>query len=61
MKKSSGKSGGRKRGGKKVRRSPIVRVKRVAQEVAQQATTAVTEGYEAVKGFGESVVERVTG
>jgi hypothetical protein len=40
--------------------SPLARVKRVAQEVAQQATTAVTEGVETLKDFGESIVERVT-
>jgi len=42
------------------RRSPIVRVKEVAQEVVQQATTAVAEGVETLKGFGETLVDRVT-
>jgi hypothetical protein len=37
-----------------------VRVKEVAQEVVQQATTAMTEGVEAVKEFGETLVDRVT-
>ena len=42
-------------------RSPIARVTRVAREVAQQATAAVTEGVESLKEMGESLVERVTG
>jgi hypothetical protein len=42
------------------RRSPIARVTRVAKEVAQQASTAVTEGFETVKEFGGSIVDRVT-
>jgi hypothetical protein len=33
----------------------------VAKEVAQQATSAVTGGVEAIKEMGESLVERVTG
>ena len=56
-KKSSAKSGGQKA----PRRSPIARVTRVAKEVAQQASTAVTEGIETVKEFGESMMDRVTG
>lgn len=40
-------------------RSPLARVKRVAREVAAQATTAVTAGVETLKGLGESIVERV--
>jgi hypothetical protein len=40
--------------------SPISRVTRVAKEVAQQASTAVTEGLETVKEFGGSIVDRVT-
>jgi hypothetical protein len=35
-------------------------VTRVAKEVAQQATTAVTEGVETLKELGENLVERVT-
>jgi hypothetical protein len=31
------------------------------KEVAQQATTAVSEGMETVKEMGENLVERVTG
>ena len=42
-------------------RSPMQRVTRVAKEVAQQATAAVTEGVETLKEMGESIVERVTG
>jgi hypothetical protein len=56
-KKSSAKSGAKKA----PRRSPIARVTRVAKEVAQQASTAVTEGFETVKEFGESMMDRVTG
>jgi len=41
--------------------APIARVTRVAKEVAQQATSAVTGGVEAIKKMGESLVERVTG
>jgi len=39
----------------------MARVTRVAKEVAQQASTAVSEGFETVKEFGGSIVERVTG
>jgi hypothetical protein len=46
---------------KKRSANPLARVKRVAQEVAQQATTAVTEGVETLKELGENLVERVTG
>jgi hypothetical protein len=35
-------------------------VTRVAREVAQQATSAVTEGVETIKDFGEGIVDRVT-
>jgi hypothetical protein len=38
----------------------LSRVTRVAKEVAQQATTAVTEGVETLKELGENLVERVT-
>jgi hypothetical protein len=44
----------------KPRRSPLVRVKEVAQEVVQQATTAVTEGVETLKVISENIVDRVT-
>lgn len=37
------------------------RVTRVAKEVAQQAATAVTEGVDVVRDFGESLIDRVTG
>ena len=40
--------------------SPIARVTRVAKEVAQQASSAMTEGIETVKEFGGSIVDRVT-
>jgi hypothetical protein len=58
VKKSSAKRAATKR--RAPRRSPIVRVKEVAQEVVQQATTAVTEGVDALKGLGETLVDRVT-
>jgi hypothetical protein len=48
-------SGGRKSG------SALSRVTRVAKEVAHQATTAVSEGVETIKEFGEGIVDRVTG
>jgi hypothetical protein len=41
--------------------SPLSRVTRVAKEVAHQATNAVTGGVETLKGFGETIVERVSG
>ncbi|MFI5229542.1 MAG: hypothetical protein ACHQWU_10760 [Gemmatimonadales bacterium] len=41
--------------------SPLARVTRVAKEVAQQATTAVTEGVETLKELGETIVDRVSG
>jgi hypothetical protein len=56
-------SGSEKRsasGGQKATPSPMARVTRVAKEVAQQASTAVTEGFETVKEFGGSIVDRVT-
>ena len=40
-------------------RSPLARVKRVAQEVAHQASAAVSSGVETLKDLGESIVERV--
>jgi hypothetical protein len=46
---------------KKPSRNPITRVTRVAKEVAQQASTAVSEGVETLKELGESLVDRVTG
>jgi hypothetical protein len=36
-------------------------VTRVAMEVAQQATTAVSGGVETLKEMGENLVDRVTG
>ena len=45
---------------KKRTSSPIARVTRVMKEVAQQATSAVSEGMETVKEMGENLVERVT-
>jgi len=36
-------------------------VTRVAKEVAQQATSAVTEGVETLKELGENIVDRVSG
>lgn len=42
-----------------VRESPVDRVARVATEVAQQATHAVTEGVDALKELGSSIVDRV--
>jgi hypothetical protein len=41
--------------------SALSRVTRVAKELAQQTTTAVTEGVEKVKEVGGSLVDRVTG
>ena len=66
VKKSAAKrSGGAKRssngGQKAAAQSPMARVTRVAKEVAQQASTAMTEGLETVKEFGGSIVDRVTG
>jgi hypothetical protein len=59
-KKAAPKKTAAKRAAPKRRRSPLVRVKEVAQEVVQQATTAVTEGVEAIKDMGENIVDRVT-
>jgi len=42
-----------------VRESPVDRVARVATEVAQQATHAVSEGVDALKELGSSLVDRV--
>lgn len=39
--------------------SPVARVKRVTQEVAQQAVTAVTAGVETLRDFGGNLVDRV--
>jgi hypothetical protein len=65
IKKSAVKRSGAKRsasgGQKTATASPIARVTRVAKEVAQQASSAVTGGIETVKEFGGSIVERVTG
>jgi hypothetical protein len=41
--------------------NPLSRVTRVAKEITQQATTAMTEGVETLKEMGENLVERVTG
>lgn len=43
------------------RRGAGSRVKRVAGGVVEQAQHAVVTGFEAVKGFGETLVDRVTG
>jgi hypothetical protein len=48
-------------GRKAAAQSTMARVTRVAKEVAQQASTAVTEGLETVKEFSGSIVDRVTG
>ena len=48
------KSGSTRRGG-------TSRVKRVAGGVVEQAQHAVVSGFEAVKEFGEGIVDRVTG
>jgi hypothetical protein len=66
IKKGAAKRGGgvtRSSGGgqKAASQSPMARVTRVAKEVAQQASTAVTEGLETVKEFSGSIVDRVTG
>lgn len=42
-----------------VRESPVDRVARVATEVAQQATHAVSEGVDALKELGANLVDRV--
>jgi hypothetical protein len=39
----------------------VTRVTRVAKEVAQQASMAVTEGVDALRDLGESLMDRVTG
>ena len=46
---------------KAVRESPVDRVARVATEVAQQATHAVSEGVDALKELGTNLVDRVAG
>jgi hypothetical protein len=42
------------------RRGGTARVKRVAGGVVEQAQHAVATGFEAVKEFGETLVDRVT-
>ena len=63
MKKSARKASSRSasRGGSKAGRgqSAVARVKRVAREVAQQASAAVSSGVENIREFGENLVERV--
>ena len=44
---------------KKRRQSPVARVKRVAREVAQQASSAMSSGVETLRDFGETIVDRV--
>jgi hypothetical protein len=61
VKKSSAKSRGAAESRKREGSSPLERVTRVAKEVAQQATTAVTEGVETLKDMGGTIVDRVTG
>jgi hypothetical protein len=53
---TSRRSSAKRRGGQ----SPMARVKRVAREVAQQATAAVSAGVETVKDLGENLVDRVS-
>jgi hypothetical protein len=48
-----------RRAGVSSRRSPMARVTRVAKEVAQQATIAVTESVDALKELGETLMDRV--
>jgi len=36
-------------------------VTRVAREIGEQATTVVSEGVDAIKEIGETLVDRVTG
>jgi len=52
-------SGAAKKGSS--RRGGAARVKRVAGGVVEQAQHAVVTGIEAVKEFGETLVDRVTG
>jgi hypothetical protein len=52
-------SGAAKKGS--ARRGGASRVKRVAGGVVEQAQHAVVTGFEAVKGLGETLVDRVTG
>ena len=67
MKKSARKGGAKKAGARKAsarkrsggRQSAVARVKRVAREVAQQATVAVTSGVDTIREFGGNLVERV--
>ena len=60
-KRSAAKKRSASSGQKAATQSPMARVTRVAKEVAQQASTAMTEGLETVKEFGGSIVDRVTG
>jgi hypothetical protein len=39
----------------------VARVKRVATGVVEQAQTAVSQGVDALKELGETLVERVSG
>ena len=56
---SARKSGGARKQGASRARSAVARVTRVAKEVAQQASGAVTSGVETLREMGESFVERV--
>jgi hypothetical protein len=60
-KKSTAKRSTGKRTGGGRKSSPLARVKRVATGVVEQAQSAVSHGVDAVKDFGENIVERVTG
>ena len=55
------KSAGKKTSARKTttKRAPVARVKRVAQEVVQQAQTAVVAGVETLRDLGENLIERV--
>ena len=58
------KSSSRKSAKKATRRrsnTPVARVKRVASGVVEQAQTAVSQGVDAIKEFGENMIDRVTG
>lgn len=39
--------------------SPVARVKRVTQEVVQQAAVAVTSGMETLRDIGGNIIDRV--
>jgi hypothetical protein len=63
MKRTGGATRGGSRGAAKkssARRGGAARVKRVAGGVVEQAQHAVVTGFEAVKEFGEGLVDRVT-